>query len=523
MKCTFHSLAVAFFFSYSLSIAQTVSGPEIILEEYFRALEAAEWQNAESFWIPKLIEKSKRLDIRYENILAKYDCGSPIIAYLEFVRAGAISIDFPDYRDAGDYLEIDVRLSMARDSLEFAYYLEESDGRWRISSPLRIFTCGWNRTSTKYCNIIYRDSSLINGYALEALDEYIERAADILQISREKMKLLANQKLDYYLCDSTDIKLLTGYDAHGMCNLQFDAIISRHLPHEHEISHFLINYALGELPLYTLSFFQEGLAVALGGRWGKSREVILQLGYVIIENDFMDLEGLLTHDGFHKKCDSPDISYPMCGLFLDLLISRIGIDSLKKLYLEVSGNESKLYGITLDDVKELISSFFSAKWPEILGIFDIHRRKFESSGIKPAPEAVTSPPDIETRFSGGVVRIWDIKNQYLFEIRAEESIASGVILLKSKKDSISPAYRSWMYSEHLPGRDYNSEMFGIVFTSSEIGLYNYFTNHLLAKYVSGFFGNESLLSGDGKSIRFYLDKQTIKSELSSFSIELDIL
>ena len=78
------------------------------------------------------------------------------------------------------------------------------------------------------------------------------------------------------------IELLTGHDAHGMTNFQFDAIISRHLPHTHELVHMLYNFAQEDLPLFTLPVLQEGLACCLGGRWGKSPDVINYWGNVSV-------------------------------------------------------------------------------------------------------------------------------------------------------------------------------------------------------------------------------------------------
>ncbi|NIP43245.1 MAG: hypothetical protein GWO41_04455, partial [candidate division Zixibacteria bacterium] len=149
---------------------------------------------------------------------------------------------------------------------------------------------------------------------------------------------LQKEKIDYYLCTKEDLKNITGYDAHGLAYLSADAIITRHLPHPHEMTHLIINYTLDSVPLYTLPFMQEGLACMCGGRWGKSPEVINQLGSAILKNNLCNLDDILTLQGFNVTVGMPDISYPVSSLFVGYLIETMGMRDFKRLYLDLSGS-----------------------------------------------------------------------------------------------------------------------------------------------------------------------------------------
>ena len=47
-------------------------------------------------------------------------------------------------------------------------------------------------------------------------------------------------------------------------------------------------------------------------------------------------------------------------------------------------------------------------------------------------------------------------------------------------------YKSKLFNEHFPDRNYNSEKYLIIANQSEISIYNLYSNNLIGKYVASF-------------------------------------
>jgi hypothetical protein len=133
---------------------------------------------------------------------------------------------------------------------------------------------------------------------------------------------------------------LTGYSARGMYDLANDYIISAYNCHYHEIAHLLMNYKLKSLSLYTLPLFQEGFAVAYGGRGGKEPAAILEMGLFMVKSQFLDYDSLLNKAGFNQYDAS--VSYPVAGLYTQFLIETIGIEKYLDLYTNYTAAASEI-------------------------------------------------------------------------------------------------------------------------------------------------------------------------------------
>lgn len=493
--------------------------PETVFNKYSQALIAEEWDRAESYWLTSDIEKSKRLGITFTNIKAKYDCASPLINALNDIRQGDVQINTTKTVVDDHLVKLSVQLTTYDDTITTFYYLVESNGRWWLCSALYALTQNWGMKQTRFANVYFSDISLINDFALEKLDCFVESLGQQLDIPRNRMKYLEQAKIDYYLCNQQQIEKLTGYSAHGMTNLQFDAIISQHLPHAHEMVHLILNYALEELPLYTIPFLQEGVACYYGGRWGKSPSVIFYWGNVSLGLNLASLNDILTYDGFHSGIGNPDISYALSSLFVKTLIERFGIQRLKTFYLELSGKSSFVCSLTLEDVKTKATETFKTPWMEIEKSFAETVNQYKFCGIIPQKKPLAEPL-LKLTSKNLTAHIHDLGNIYFFEIKTKPDIIDGVILLKNKSSPINPNYKSRLFSEHLSSAPYNGEMFGIQFSSSDVGLYNYYTNILLAKYVLGFTSSDEYWNQEEQVITFSLKKSILNQNITNFQLRL---
>ncbi len=503
--------------SYMTPALAEINKPENVVENYIDAVVAGNWKQAENYWSPHEIKKSNRLGIKYSDENFKYDTDSPLIIYLDFIRAGEMKIVIKKTEEFIEYSAVVLQLTTANESIDFNYYLISVKNEWLISSPVYLFTKNWNSIQTDYANILFSDSTLINTYALNKVDQYIKKIGDLLKIPPDKMKKLEENKIDYFICNKEEMILLTDYDANGISNLQFDAIISLHLPHPHELVHLLINYSLEELPLCTLPVLQEGLAVALGGRWGKSPEVVMQLSPIIISENICKLDDLLSSAGFNKIM--PDISYPVSGVFSNMLITNYGIDCYKKIYMLLSGSSDKIASLINIEIINIIEQTCDADWRTINSEYFNYLKQFEFNNLKPG---TSGSGELISKLSGECTSIIvnETDDTYEFIVQSDIVAPVGLILINIQRQPFSATYRSNLFSEQFPNYEYSGYKYGIKFDVNEVGLYNYLTNSLEAKYVAAFSPDENYWDEKSSTIRYNLRKSAIDIELQSKNMTL---
>lgn len=389
-----------------------------------------------------------------------------------------------------------------------------------MSSPHLIFTKDWPVKTSKYARIHYSNPEVYNRFAESEMDVFIDSLGVKLGIDSVRMTYLHQKKIDYYLCDEAEMEKLTGYQAQGMTKLPFDAVITRHLPHYHELTHLMMNYSAVEIPLYTLPCFQEGLAVYLGGRWGKSPEVLFQMGFLILSNAYIRLEDILTYDGFHTKVGSPDLTYPVSALLVKYLSENFGMESLKTLYLQFSGDQTKVRKFSTMDIKQSIEQVCGLTWDEIDKRVMELGEKNRFSGIEPGFGKYPSDLAFKYLYEDGLdVRIFRGGAEINFNIFYTDHIEkTGIVLIESPNEKIAEKYKSWMFAEQVNNREYNGEKYGIQFSSQETGLYNYYTNVLEAKYVYGFFPDERYFTAEQHKISFAIDKKYFTDDSLNYKL-----
>jgi hypothetical protein len=74
-----------------------------------------------------------------------------------------------------------------------------------------------------------------------------------------------------------------------------------------------------------------------------------------------------------------------------------------------------------------------------------------------------------------------------------ETRIDGTITLIGSKGYTYSEFKSFLFDEHFPDMPHINELYSIRYDSDEIGVYDYITNRLMAKYVSAFDGTEELV------------------------------
>ena len=407
------------------------------------------------------LKLSNRLDIHYEGVknkfLLSYEIDPPIISE---IKNNNLTYDLNAEKLKEDFLKITFNVSTKNYSK--TYYFKND----KMVSPVLYFTKDWRVFISKYFRVKVSNPALFNEYSLRKLDDFVDTMIKLLQINNDRQELLQKEKINYILCkDEDEIKKISGFDTRGIYVLAYDEVITTFNTHYHELSHLLMNYKLQNLPLYTLPFFQEGFAVAVGGRGGIGRDILLNIGYFLEKSSFLKFNSILTNKDFMSE--NASMTYPSAGLYNYFLISSYGINSYIKLYLKYSGSAKKVN--ELDSAKILLPPI--EEYEKFLNDF---KDKTTIKIHKPGND-----------------------NYYHFKVRTN--------LLLSTKDKIKN-YVSKKFVELFPNIDYQGQKYLITADKNEISVYNLYTNSLIASYTMGFTINAEPVPIEDSYFSFYVKK-----------------
>ena len=488
--------------------------PDDVIDSYISCMVKGDYNKAGEYWSEEALAQSRNLEIIYTDVPLKPDCDSPVFTLSDRIRSKEINYSIMGGVNFDNHAVVSISFCSSRDTLRYEYFLKKEDVNWRLSAPHLIFTKDWGIKTSKYTRIHFSNPEVFNRFAEAELDDFIDSLGIKFGIDSLRMIYLSEKKIDYYLCDEAEMEKLTGYKAHGMTKLPFDAVITRHLPHYHELTHLMMNFSKGEIPLYTLPCFQEGLAVYLGGRWGKSPKVLFQMGNLILSNAYVSLEDILTYDGFHTKIGSPDLTYPVSALLVKYIAENFGMECLKTLYRQFSGDQMKVKKFSTADVKQTLETACGLPWYEIEKRVMESAEKCKFSGIEPGFGSGPSAMFIHGLFEDGIdVKIFPGGAQYNYDVYYMDDVEKeGVVLVESCFEKVEDEYRSWMFEEQIKDVEYKGEKYGIHFSTQEVGFYNYFTNVLEAKYVYSFFPDKMYFNAEHRKLLFAIENEFFEGD-----------
>jgi hypothetical protein len=499
----------------STPLAACAASPDSVFDAYVHAVLAEDWPSAEACWLANEVTLSKRLNVEFTGYPLKVDCTSPLLEHRAALRMGTLTYAVSD-SSINDTLTARVlEIRSGQSTVRHTYLLAATADGWRLTSPIYQATRAWPALETRFARIRCPDESLLNTYAIDALDAFIDSLGTLFYFEPRHWVLLGRERIEYYLADAEQIRALSGYDAHGMTFLPLDAILTSHLPHEHELTHALFNFRLRELAMYTLPALQEGVAVAYGGRWGKTPGVIMHLGAFVLKSELMTVDDILTYQGFNS--DASDLSYALGGLFTRCLIESIGFPKFTVLYRRLSGPQSYIRNMTAYDVRKAVEETTNQPW-ELLIPSCVEREAaiFSRRGIDPSLSIPESELVWETPvpLTGKSFRITVDSSFYYFEVKGERAGSRVGFFVLDSAQFLEGVYRSRLFSDQFPEEAYDGQIMGVVFDSLEAGVYDYRTDMLLAKFASGFSQGESMWDSKGRVIRFRVAKSILPLELN---------
>jgi hypothetical protein len=477
-----HLLLLLILFNPLLSFSQQIS--EENAEKFINYL-IYDKDNLDNFIDSSEIEISNRFNIHYKNVSKKYMISYDIdVNIKKKIRQNEIEYTVLTRALNGVYSKVIFNVSQLNYQIEFFFKNK------MLISPITYYTKDWNRIESPNFIFIISDTTLFNQYCIDNLEDFYLKMSSLLSFNKSQLNRIKSEKIYYFLCkDEKEIKQLTGFNTRGMYILAFDYIVTTFNSHYHELSHLLINYKFQSLPLYTHPFFQEGFAVAFGGRGGKEPNIILNLGSFLVKSNFLDYTSLQNKNDFYKYDVS--LSYPVSGLYNLFLINKIGIERYLKIYQKYSGSaqEIELSRILQKDLLEF------SLWQDFINNLHFSRISFEEPKSK-----------LSLVFKNESIVIYEDSEKYYFYLK-------DTILIKST--DISTGYKSKMFYEIFPNREYNGEKYVILISESELSIYNLYTNNLIDNFANSFSVTLSSIPNENGIFRFSIPKNLFDEELKN--------
>ncbi|MFZ5979008.1 MAG: hypothetical protein ACOYVF_00095 [Candidatus Zixiibacteriota bacterium] len=499
--------------------AVRAADPLPVLSEYFDMLESSNLETALMMWTEENQERSSRFSIEYLDIPLKIDCSSPIVQNLELMRRFLYQpVRSYESLDHGAYASLEFSKMVGADLVEYTYYVKESGDYYWLIYPQDYFGRTWPVRESRYFRIHYHPDigKYLNDVLLEEADRFVENTAKTLNISSADVAVIADKKIEYYYCDSDEtVKEITGQTTKGMFDLPSNDIISANFPHFHELLHFLINYRLRRLPLFTLPIIQEGMAVYYGGRWGKKPSALFDLGIYIYREGFIDIDSILTYRGFHNYSGA-DISYPVAEIFTAFLIDRLGQDKMFELYLTLSGKYRELDSLSVTDIQaKIMSATGHEQWTDLIADFNKYLDHAVSGEGAASPGKVTSGKVV---LEGSGFKVTEDKTWLAFEFTSPHD--------KPLRGSLFFGYDQRLAGQHSPlfeeqysldSLPFNGYRFGVRFDRNEAGYYDYGTSELVAKFIWGITPLEGYYNEADNTITIRFKKAIIGEKLPDFT------
>ena len=479
------------------------ASPEELAAGYLQAVLSENWAAVEALWLSEDVDASGRLGITYRGQPFKLDSASLVVLERAGIQSGEIAVSVGAVIDEGSFTRIRFRLQAGKETATADYYAVCTDNTWRFVSSTTALASTWERRETEFLRLRIQPTKRISEDAIHLLDGFIGETCERLGVSADRLELLRAEKFDYTLCDEAAVAEIVGAPTRGAALLQTDAVVTSEPCHLHELAHLLVNFALQELPLYTLPFLQEGTAVILGGRWGRTSEVMQGLGKYSLQCGMIKAEELLSWQDFESQ--SADWTYAPSGVLVGFLLDTLGSQCFLQLYGQLSGSFSDLRRLDQKTIQERIRIATGTDWETLQGELADHLDSLSCGGILPADDW-SGEPAVRMQEEGLAVTIVRDGRWLCWEVGARVQPPACAVLFHDTNPGADLAGASMaasrIFAEQFPDRVYGGELMAAVFTPGEIGFYDFRTDLLVAKYVESFCPEQSLITDGGNGLRF---------------------
>jgi hypothetical protein len=456
-----------------------------IPQKFFEAL-ISENGNIKEFINPNELEKSERLGINYKDVdvkaLLTYDIPPDI---KQNIINGTYKYEIKEHPIADNYTE--VTFIIPDTDYQRRYYFKNG---FVFNSTF--LTDSWEKKHSKYFSFRLQEPKYFNDYCIQRLDDFVDIMTVMLNFSEDEKRLLEKEKIYYTFCtDEKEVEKITGFRSKGMALLANDEVVTAYQTHFHEVAHILINYKIKTPGLYTLPFFMEGFAVAMGGRGGMAPRVVADVGAYLQTTGFLTYDSILTNEQFYNT--DANMSYALSGLYNKFLLIELGVEKYLELYKSVNGNLDFVKSIRPENInlpsKEKFEKFLS----------EFNREKIMYVDKNDTNEAI--------KISGFNARFINVNNYYKFFSTGRFSIGSSSNFIRD--------YKSRKYNEQYKINDNCVFKYCIILSENELDVYNLYNDELIYSYSKGLSVNPFTIPLDNGEYIFFLRKDLFEEDFQN--------
>ena len=418
---------------------------------------------------PDELVRSSRLGINYNGIknklLISYDIDDNI---KKEIIEKKLKYELHELEEHGKFSKFEFSISVLNYTKYFYFR------SWKYISPSTYYSRNWETDTSKYFIFKISEPKYFNDYCIKKLDEFVDKTADLLEYTNDEKHLLETKKIYYIFCkDENEIKTVSGFDTRGIYITAFDEVITTYNTHYHELAHLLMNYKLKNLNLYTLPFFMEGFAVAIGGRGGLAPRVVTDIGLYLQVKGILSYDSIITNEGFNNE--NASLTYPLAGLYNLFLMNTMGMNKYFDLYKSVNGDPDYINKINLSDLNLPKDSIFNKYLEEYFINSDIFPFACDTFNV---PFGGGEKRKIDTLLYHKFDMSWGHDYDFLYNMEEDNVNRDGEHLYLSSK-----------YKELFSKDDINRSIgikYVLITDTNFVKIYNLFNNELIAEYEEQF-------------------------------------
>jgi hypothetical protein len=316
----------------------------------------------------------------------------------------------------------------------------------------------------------------VHPVALHHLEHFLEATLDSL---RAPEKVRAHLRLDpirYFLCaHPQEVQLLGGTRSEGISLLERRSIVSRWLPHDHEVVHVLAHEVVAPGPALVPPLLQEGLASAWGGQRGLAPQVVVHRGELQLRTSDLDLTRLWEYDEFHTFSRDLSASYAVSARFVQYLLDAYGVDPFLRLYRLLAGEAEEVRQRPAQANILQLEQVYGTSWPALLEDFQgwrrVHPTRFATKTNAPYRAA-----DLRAQHDGRFLSVWDeADGSMVFRLEGVESAPEGLVTWGAP---LPETYRTRLYTGRRQGR---LPRYGLRIMPAGLELYDYGMDQIVAE------------------------------------------
>lgn len=339
------------------------------------------------------------------------------------------------------------------------------------------FTAGWTVHERPGLQVIASDPERVHALGLDTLAAFVDSCLARLEAPTRVRRELRRQPIRYYLCaDASEVHFLTGTATEGLALLEHRAVVTKWLPHEHELVHVLAHMTVGGDATAYEPFLQEGLATWWGGRGGEAPRVLLRAADHLLDTSGERLPNLLGRQRTQLFSDPTRAAYAVSGRLVQYLVETGGLRRFLRLYRLLGGDLDTVVERPPEWVLLQVEGTYDTTWNRLLAGFDDWRR------AHPVPAlGATRPPRFPATLSAtqGARRVeaWAVgEGEWIFHLDGGGRFPEGLVQWGPELPS---GYRPRLLSRHATGAP---RRFGLSLRPSRVELFDFSLERLVATW-----------------------------------------